>query len=47
MIRKNAHLIYKQKMENDPSAGYVKSALDYKLLEKLCSDYIAQQRIDK
>ena len=32
----NAKLIYKQKAENDSSAKYVKSALNYKALEELC-----------
>ena len=31
-------VMYKQKLENFP-AGYVKSALDYKELEKLCREY--------
>lgn len=36
----NANLLYKQKAENDISAGYVKSALDYKALEKKCAEYV-------
>ena len=39
-IYKNVELIYKQKAENDISAGYVKSALNYKELEKLCDKYL-------
>ena len=35
----NAKLLYKQKKVNDSTAGYVKSALDYAVLEKLCDDY--------
>ena len=35
----NANLLYKQKKENDTTAGYVKSALDYTALEKLCDAY--------
>ena len=38
-ILNNANLLYKQKADNDPSAGYVKMALDYKALEKLCDKY--------
>lgn len=38
-ILSNAKLMYKQKIENDPTAGYVKSALDYKKLESLCDQY--------
>ena len=38
-ILKNAQLIYKQKCENDTSADYVKTALDYKQLEVLCDEY--------
>ncbi len=32
----NARLLYKQKKVQDITAGYVKSALDYQALEKLC-----------
>ena len=35
----NAKLLYKQKLSNDQTAGYVKSALDYATLEKLCDEY--------
>jgi protein AbiQ len=35
----NANLMYKQKRENDTTAGYVKTALDYIALEKLCDEY--------
>lgn len=35
-IDSNAKLLYKQKIANDTTAGYVKSALDYQALEKLC-----------
>lgn len=38
-IASNARLLYKQKAEKDTTAGYVKSALDYKALEKLCASY--------
>ena len=38
-IMKNAQLMYKQKIANDESAGYVKSALDYKQLECLSDEY--------
>lgn len=44
-IRANAQLLYKQKMENDTSANYVMSALDYKELELMCdkfSEYISK-----
>lgn len=41
-ISANAQLIYKQKLENDTSAKYVMSALDYKALEKMC-DYFTEQ----
>lgn len=36
----NANLLYKQKKGNDTTAGYVKSALDYVALEKLCDAYM-------
>ena len=35
----NAKLLYKQKKLGDSTAGYVKSALDYSALEKLCDTY--------
>ena len=40
----NARLLYKQKAENDLSAGYVKSALEYKALEKLCRDFVSERK---
>ena len=39
----NARLMYKQKKANDTTAGYVKSALDYQALEKLCDLYEDQK----
>ena len=39
----NARLMYKQKKANDTTAGYVKSALDYQALEKLCDLYEEQK----
>ena len=41
-ISSNAQLLYKQKKLNDQSAGYVKSALPYTELEKLCAAYDAK-----
>ena len=38
-IMNNAMVLYKQKAENDASAGYVKSALPYKEIEELCRAY--------
>lgn len=35
----NAKVLYNQKGKNDESAGYVKHALDYKSLEKLCDAF--------
>ena len=35
-IASNAKLLYKQKVANDTTAGYVKSALDYQAIEVLC-----------
>ncbi len=43
-ILANAKLLYKQKAENDLSAGYVKAALEYKALEKLCRDFIDKKK---
>ncbi len=42
-IELNAKLLYKQKMTNDATAGYVKAALDYGLLEKLCDLFEEKQ----
>ncbi|MBQ6996284.1 MAG: type III toxin-antitoxin system ToxN/AbiQ family toxin [Lachnospiraceae bacterium] len=39
----NANLLYKQKAANDLTAGYVKSALDYQKLEKLCKQYLLKK----
>jgi protein AbiQ len=39
----NASLLYKQKTENDIAVGYVKSALDYKALERLCVEYTKEK----
>lgn len=38
-IINNAIILYKQKLENDSTAGYVESALPYKELEDLCEKY--------
>ena len=38
-IMSNANLLYKQKNENDETAGYVKSALNYKKLELICDRF--------
>lgn len=38
-INSNAKLLYKQKIANDTTAGYVKSALDYQALEVLCDRF--------
>ena len=43
-ILANAKLLYKQKAENDLSAGYVKAALEYKALEKICRDFIDKKK---
>lgn len=40
-ILSNASLLYKQKKENDTTAGYVKSALPYQDLEKLCCKFVS------
>jgi len=42
-IISNANLLYKQKAENDITAGYVKSALDYKALERKCVEFIKEK----
>lgn len=38
-IISNAKLMYKQKLENDPSAGYVSAALDFVFLETKCKAF--------
>lgn len=43
-ILANAKLLYKQKTENDLSAGYVKAALEYKALEKLCRNFMTERK---
>ena len=39
MILKRAHTMYTQKIQNNESATYIKSALDYHRLEKLFDNY--------
>lgn len=39
-IRANAQLIYKQKLEQDPSAKYILSTLDFQTLEVLCDSFV-------
>ena len=41
-IMNNASVLYKQKAENDTSAGYVKSALPFKEIEELCKLFSGQ-----
>lgn len=43
-ILANVKLLYKQKTENDLSAGYVKAALEYKALEKLCRNFMGERK---
>ena len=38
-IMNNATVLYKHKIENVTTAGYVKSALPYKEIQKLCKQY--------
>ena len=38
-IRKNAELLYRQKVESDTTAEYVKHALDFKKLEQKCNEF--------
>lgn len=45
-ILANAHLLYKQKQSNNQTARYVKSALDYPALEKMCDEYIKQLQME-
>lgn len=49
-IRKNknkilnyANVLYKQKRENDPTIGYLKSTVDFSLLEQKSDDFIANK----
>ena len=41
-IQTNAKLLYKQKIENDETAGYVRTALDYREMETLCEAFIRE-----
>jgi len=45
-ISANAQLMYKQKLENDPTAKYVNAALDFQALETMCDTYIEAQKVD-
>lgn len=49
-IMVNAKLLYKQKIANDTTAGYVKAALDYQALEKRCDlfeEFIKKEGAEK
>lgn len=46
-IKNNVKLMYKQKQEGSRAEGYVKSALDFKALEKRCMEYIAAKAADR
>ncbi len=39
-IMKNAEVMYKQKISNHEAVNYTKTALDYKLLESKCDEFI-------
>ena len=39
---KNAQVMYKQKMNQDESAGYIKSALPFKQLEEMSDSFHCQ-----
>ena len=41
-IMKNAQVMYKQKMNQDESAGYTKSALPFKQLEEMSDSFHCQ-----
>jgi len=41
-IGNNAKVIYKQKLNEDETVGYIKSALNYKLLEEKCRQFVAE-----
>ena len=39
-IKKNAELMYKQKVTNDITANYINTALDYQLLESIHEEFL-------
>lgn len=43
-IIQNAKVLYKQKKENSSSIGYLKSTVDFSLLEKKYDEFIAQNK---
>ncbi len=43
-IRANANVLYQQKLHNDDTAKYVKAALEFRELEKLCQQYILEKQ---
>lgn len=43
-IIQNAKVLYKQKKENSSSIGYLKSTVDFSLLEKKYDEFIAQKQ---
>lgn len=42
-INKKAHIMYQQKISNNPSASYISSALDFRFLEILYTQFISEQ----
>ncbi len=39
LIKRNAAILYRQKIAGDQSAGYITNTLDFKQLELLCSEF--------
>lgn len=46
MIKSNANILYRQKLNGDKSAKYVNFTLDFKLLEQACDEFIRIQKGD-
>lgn len=44
-IIQNAKILYKQKKENSPSIGYLKSTVDFSLLEQKHDEFIAEKKV--
>ncbi len=45
-IQNYAEVMYKQKIRHDQSAGYVKTALDYQVLEGFCTEYMNGKNVE-
>ena len=44
MIKSNANILYRQKLNCDKSAAYVNFTLDFRMLEYACDEFVKTQK---